>query len=65
MTQFTSCPSGKKPYSTKAEARRAVHSLRKAGKPQRHYRCEHCGDYHLTSMRKGEYGRMLRDRGVA
>jgi len=44
-----SCPSGKRIYWTKADARQAKHHIRiKFQSKQRYYVCPHCGYYHLT-----------------
>lgn len=57
------CPSGKRGYVTKAEARQVARTLRKQGDERlmSPYRCEHCGLVHIghlpAAVRAGEVTR--------
>jgi hypothetical protein len=44
------CPSGKAPYPTAAAVLERIRAMgRRARASSSHYRCQHCGAYHLTS----------------
>lgn len=48
------CPTGKRPYPSKAAARTALAAARRRRSPHhrsetRHYRCDACNNWHLTS----------------
>ena len=46
------CPSGKIPYATRWDAKRALAHRQTAGGPQRRvYRCPACAMYHMTKRR--------------
>lgn len=45
------CPTGKRSFATKREARQALAVWRENGVGvRRHYKCKQCGSYHLTSQ---------------
>jgi hypothetical protein len=55
------CPRGKKRYGTEETALMVLGKLREQHRDElRHYRCEACDGWHLTSQRKTGYGTMER-----
>lgn len=49
----TACPSGKQYYRTKQSAKGAASRLgRRFGRAFRTYRCPHCPQWHLTTVKK-------------
>ena len=50
MTWDYSCDAtGKRRYSSSADATAALRATQRRGRRQRPYRCEHCHGWHLTS----------------
>lgn len=55
----TTCHTGKLSYPTAEDAERATKLLKKKHKGgTKWYKCEFCGNYHLTSIKKQRKGKM-------
>ena len=55
----TTCHTGKLSYPTAEDAERATKLLKKKHKGgTKWYKCDYCGQYHLTSIKKRRKGKM-------
>lgn len=53
-----SCESGKVSYPTAQDAENAVKLMKKKHRGSKWYKCEFCGQYHLTSLKAKRKGKM-------